>query len=243
MAAGKFVTYARVSTARQGRSGLGLDAQREAVRAYLNGGRWTVVGEFVEVESGRRADRPELARAVAACRLYGARLIVAKLDRLSRDPGFLRDLERSGVDFVAADMPDANRLTVGVMALVAEHEREAISARTKAALAAAKARGVTMGGLPRPALQRGRPRRGGRGAPGEGRGAGRPRRPRHRRAARLRRRVAEWPRAGPHRPRNPDRGGRRDVESAAGLARPAPSALNRTEFEHIMRPSLPSGMP
>ncbi|GJD52700.1 hypothetical protein OPKNFCMD_5466 [Methylobacterium crusticola] len=146
MATGNFVTYARVSTAKQGRSGLGLEAQREAVERYLNGGKWKVVGEFVEVESGKRADRPELAKAIAACRLYGARLIVAKLDRLSRDPGFLRDLERSGIDFVAADMPDANKLTVGIMALVAEQEREAISARTKAALQAAKARGKVLGG-------------------------------------------------------------------------------------------------
>ncbi|KMO33867.1 recombinase family protein [Methylobacterium aquaticum] len=146
MATGNFVSYSRVSTAKQGRSGLGLEAQREAVARYLNGGRWKLVGEFVEVESGRRSDRPELAKAVAVCRLYGARLIVAKLDRLSRDPGFLRDLERSGIDFVAADMPDANRLTVGIMALVAEQEREAISARTKAALQAAKARGKVLGG-------------------------------------------------------------------------------------------------
>ena len=147
MASGSFVTYCRVSTAKQGKSGLGLEAQRAAVEAYLNGGRWKVVGEFVEVESGKRADRPELAKAIAACRLYGARLIVAKLDRLSRDPGFLRDLERAGIDFVAADMPDANRLTVGIMALVAEQEREAISARTKVALAAAKARGTVLGGF------------------------------------------------------------------------------------------------
>ncbi|ACL63266.1 recombinase family protein [Methylobacterium nodulans] len=147
MASGNFVTYARVSTAKQGRSGLGLEAQREAVARFLDGGRWRVVAEFVEVESGKRADRPELAKAIEACRLYGARLVVAKLDRLSRDPGFLRDLQRSGVDFVAADMPDANKLTVGIMALVAEQEREAISARTKAALAAAKARGTVLGGF------------------------------------------------------------------------------------------------
>ena len=147
MATGSFVTYCRVSTAKQGKSGLGLEAQLTAVEAYLNGGRWKVVGEFVEVESGKRADRPELAKAIAACRLYGAKLVVAKLDRLSRDPGFLRDLERSGIDFVAADMPDANRLTVGIMALVAEQEREAISTRTKVALAAAKARGTKLGGF------------------------------------------------------------------------------------------------
>lgn len=146
MATGPFVIYCRVSTAKQGRSGLGLAAQRDAVAAYLNGGAWRVVGEFVEIESGKRADRPELAKAIAACRLYGAKLIVAKLDRLSRDPGFLRDLERSGIDFVAADMPDANKLTVGIMALVAEQEREAISHRTKVALAAAKKAGKVLGG-------------------------------------------------------------------------------------------------
>jgi DNA invertase Pin-like site-specific DNA recombinase len=147
MAKGFFVIYYRVSAAKQGRSGLGLDAQRAPVATYVNGGRWKLCGEFVEVESGKRADRPELAKAIAACRLYGAKLLVAKLDRLSRDPGFLRDLERSGIDFVAADMPDANRLTVGIMALVAEQEREAISARTRVALAAAKERGTKLGGF------------------------------------------------------------------------------------------------
>src|SRR4051812_42433933 len=147
MAKGFFVIYYRVSTAKQGRSGLGLDAQRAAVATYVNGGRCKLCGEFVEVESGKRADLPELAKAIAACRLYGAKLLVAKLDRLSRDPGFLRDLERNGIDFVAADMPDANRLTVGIMALVAEQEREAISARTRVALAAAKERGTKLGGF------------------------------------------------------------------------------------------------
>lgn len=146
MATGNHVTYFRVSTAKQGSSGLGIAAQRDAVERYLNGGKWRVVGEFTEVESGKRADRPELAKAIEMCRLYGARLVVAKLDRLSRDPHFLHGLQRAGIDFVAADMPDANKLTVGVMALVAEQEREAISARTKAALQAAKARGQILGG-------------------------------------------------------------------------------------------------
>jgi DNA invertase Pin-like site-specific DNA recombinase len=148
MAKGTFVAYYRVSTDRQGASGLGLEAQRAAVAEYLNGGKWTIAAEFTEVESGKRDDnRPQLADAIKACRLYGAKLVIAKLDRLSRDAHFLLGLEKAGVDFVAADMPNANRLTVGIMAMVAEEERRMISARTKAALAAAKARGVKLGGL------------------------------------------------------------------------------------------------
>lgn len=147
MAAGNHVLYFRVSTSKQGLDGHGIAGQRAAVGAFLNGGAWKVVGEFTEVESGKRADRPELAKAIEACRLYGARLVVAKLDRLSRDPDFLRSLEKAGIEFVAADMPNANKLTIGIMALVAEQEREAISARTKAALQAAKARGTVLGGF------------------------------------------------------------------------------------------------
>lgn len=144
---GKFVTYLRVSTRKQGESGLGLDAQRKAVSDYLNGGTWAVCGEFVEIESGKSdVNRPQLQRAIAACRLYGAKLLIAKFDRLSRDAHFLLGLEKAGIEFVAADNPHANRLTVGIMALVADEERRAISARTKAALAAAKARGVKLGG-------------------------------------------------------------------------------------------------
>lgn len=142
----KYVAYYRVSTARQGRSGLGLEAQREAVAVFSNGANWNVVTEFTEVESGKSSDRPELAKAFHACRVYGASLVIAKLDRLSRDAHFLLGLEKAGVDFVAADMPSANRLTVGIMALFADEERRMISARTKAALAAAKRRGVKLGG-------------------------------------------------------------------------------------------------
>jgi DNA invertase Pin-like site-specific DNA recombinase len=140
MAVGRFVAYYRVSTARQGRSGLGLDAQQQAVRDYLNGGAWTLQAEFTEVESGRRSDRPELDKALAACRAHRAVLVIAKLDRLARDAHFLLGLQKAGVEFVAVDMPTANRLTVGIMALVAEEEARAISARTKAALAEAKKR-------------------------------------------------------------------------------------------------------
>ncbi len=143
----KFVAYHRVSTERQGRSGLGLEAQREAVQQFVTSrGGVIVAPEYVEVESGKRNDRPKLAQALKRCRLTGATLVVAKLDRLSRNAAFLLTLRDSGVDFVAADLPEANTMTVGVMAVVAQHEREAISARTKAALAAAKARGTRLGG-------------------------------------------------------------------------------------------------
>lgn len=146
MADGKWIGYLRVSTDRQGKSGLGIEAQRAAVAEYLNGGKWSLVKEFVEVESGKRTDRPMLDEAIKACRVYGAKLVIAKLDRLSRDAHFLLGLEKAGVDFVAADMPNANRLTVGIMAMVAEEERRMISKRTKEALAAAKRRGTKLGG-------------------------------------------------------------------------------------------------
>lgn len=146
MSSGNFVAYYRVSTEKQGRSGLGLEAQRAAVHEYLNGGDWRLVGEFTEVESGKRSDnRPELEKAMRAARIRNATLVIAKLDRLSRNAHFLLGLQESGVDFVAADMPTANKMTVGILAIVAQHEREQISARTKAALAAAKLRGKKLG--------------------------------------------------------------------------------------------------
>jgi DNA invertase Pin-like site-specific DNA recombinase len=141
-----FVAYYRVSTERQGRSGLGLEAQQAAVRAYLNGGSWTLADEVIEVESGKRDDRPKLQEALKLCRVTGSKLIVAKLDRLARNAAFLFNLRDAGVPFVAADMPDANELTVGIMAVVAEAEAKAISRRTKEALQAAKERGRELGG-------------------------------------------------------------------------------------------------
>lgn len=146
MANGRFISYLRVSTDAQGRSGLGLEAQQAAVTTYLNGGNWELVDSFVEVESGRNSDRPELAKALAACKRHKATLVVAKLDRLSRSVAFLARLMEAGVDFVACDNPHANKLMVHMLAAFAEHERDQISARTKAALAAAKARGVKLGG-------------------------------------------------------------------------------------------------
>lgn len=146
MSNGKFVSYLRVSTQRQGKSGLGLEAQREAVAEYLNGGRWSLVAELVEIESGKRKDRPKLAEALSLCRAHKATLIIAKLDRLARNVNFISNLMEAGVEFVAVDLPQANRLTVHIMAAMAEHEAAMISARTKAALAAAKARGTQLGG-------------------------------------------------------------------------------------------------
>ena len=146
MAKGKFISYLRVSTAQQGASGLGLEAQREAVVTYLNGGRWDLVKEVVEIESGKRNDRPALASAVRLCRKHRATLVIAKLDRLARNVDFIANLMESGVEFVAVDMPQANKFTVHIMAAVAEQEAEAISKRTKAALTAAKARGKVLGG-------------------------------------------------------------------------------------------------
>jgi len=150
MMTGKFVGYYRVSTTKQGINGLGMDAQRNAVMNYLNGGNWKLLAEFAEVETGKRNDRQELAKAIALCREEAATLLIAKLDRLARNAAFLLNLRDSGVDFIATDMPHADKFTVGIMALVAEKERDMISQRTKDGLAAAKRRGIKLGN-PRPA--------------------------------------------------------------------------------------------
>jgi DNA invertase Pin-like site-specific DNA recombinase len=142
---GKFVAYFRVSTDRQGKSGLGLEAQRKAVMNYLDGGRWTLIGEFTEVESGKRNDRPELVKALAACKRRKAKLVIAKLDRLGRNLAFIATLMESGVEFVAVDNPHVNELTVHFLAAVAQHEQEMISERSTAALLAAKRRGRRLG--------------------------------------------------------------------------------------------------
>lgn len=141
----KIVSYLRVSTRKQGASGLGLEAQRAAIDIYASQRGGTVIETFTEVESGKVNTRPELLKALHLAKVTGATLVIAKLDRLSRNAAFLLTLRDSGVRFVAADMPDANDLTVGIMALVAQQEREAISMRTKEALGAAKARGVRLG--------------------------------------------------------------------------------------------------
>lgn len=138
--ADKYVAYYRVSTARQGRSGLGLEAQRAAVLGYLGGTSGRLLGEYTEVESGKRNDRPELQAAIHRAKLSGARLIIAKMDRLSRNAAFLLALRDSGVRFVAADLPNADETVVGIMAVIAEGERRAISERTRAALQVARKR-------------------------------------------------------------------------------------------------------
>ena len=140
-----YVAYYRVSTDRQGRSGLGLEAQREAVRHYLAGVGGTLAAEHTEVETGRRNDRPELQKALAACRRCKTKIVIAKLDRLSRNVAFIAAMMDSGVEFVACDNPHATRLTLHILAAVAEHERELIAARTRAALQAARTRGVQLG--------------------------------------------------------------------------------------------------
>ena len=145
MSDGKFVSYYRVSTERQGQSGLGLEAQKEAVNRWLGTNQHELVSEHVEIESGRRDDRPELAAAIKDAKKAGATLVIAKLDRLARDIYTISRLMRSGVKFVAVDNPHANELTVHLLAVMAEHEAKQISERTKAALKAAKARGVKLG--------------------------------------------------------------------------------------------------
>jgi DNA invertase Pin-like site-specific DNA recombinase len=146
MTPGQCIAYYRVSTKRQGQSGLGLDAQQDAVLSYLKDGNWTLQGEFVEVESGRKVkNRPALQHAIAACRKHKATLVIAKLDRLARNVAFISNLMESKVEFVAVDNPHATRFTLHILAAVAEHEADMISQRTKAALAAAKARGTQLG--------------------------------------------------------------------------------------------------
>lgn len=140
-----YVAYYRVSTDRQGSSGLGLDAQRETVRRFI-GERGQLLSEYTEIESGRRhTNRPQLLSALDECRQRKAVLLIARLDRLARNLAFIANLMESGAEFVAVDMPEANRLTIHIIAAVAEHERELISKRTKAALAQAKVRGTRLG--------------------------------------------------------------------------------------------------
>lgn len=144
----KFIAYYRVSTDRQGQSGLGLDAQHTAVMSHITG-HSELIAEFTEIESGKKSDRPQLAAALAACKKQKAKLIIAKLDRLARNVAFIANLMESGVEFIAVDNPHANKLMVHMLAAFAEHEREQISKRTKEALAAAKVRGIPLGN-PRP---------------------------------------------------------------------------------------------
>jgi len=139
-----YIAYYRVSTARQGASGLGLESQQYLVQSYLPAGAQLLL-EFIEVESGKKNNRPQLQAALAAAKERGATLLIAKLDRLSRNASFIFALRDSGVDFLACDMPDANTLTVGIFAVIAQHERETISKRTKDALQAKKSRGVQLG--------------------------------------------------------------------------------------------------
>jgi DNA invertase Pin-like site-specific DNA recombinase len=148
----KYICYYRVSTQGQGETGLGLAAQKNTVMKYLDGKGVGIIGEFTEVASGGKNDRPELQKALLACRLKKARLIVSKLDRLSRDLHFISELKQSAVPFVIAEMPDATELTVNIYAAMAQHEREVISSRTKDALSRLKASGVKLGS---PILKRG----------------------------------------------------------------------------------------
>jgi DNA invertase Pin-like site-specific DNA recombinase len=140
-----WVAYYRVSTDKQGRSGLGLEAQQAAVAAYLAGTGGMLVEAFTEVESGGKADRPQLGKALDLCRRKRLPLLIAKLDRLARSVAIISNLMESHVEFRACDMPDASRFTLHILAAVAEHERHMASERTKAALGAAKARGVVLG--------------------------------------------------------------------------------------------------
>ena len=139
-----FTAYYRVSTAKQGQSGLGLEAQKATAKTFA-ASRGEIVEEYVEVESGKKNDRPKLAAAIAHSKATGSTLLIAKLDRLARNAGFIFALRDAGVDFVACDLPEANTLTIGIFAVLAQHERELISSRTKAALEARRARGLSLG--------------------------------------------------------------------------------------------------
>lgn len=141
----KCISYIRVSTDRQGKSGLGLEAQKTVVDGFISQSGGKLINEYVEVESGKRNSREQLQRALEECKREEATLVIAKLDRLARNVHFISGLIESGVPFRAVDMPEANRFVLHIMAAVAEHEGRAISERTKAALAAAKARGVKLG--------------------------------------------------------------------------------------------------
>lgn len=138
----RYVAYYRVSTREQGASGLGLEAQKTAVAGFVKG---PIVAEFTEVESGKNNQRVQLAAAIARAKAEGAKLVIAKLDRLSRNASFIFTLRDSGVDFQCVDLPDANTLTIGIFATLAQHERELIGSRTKAALQAKKAQGAVLG--------------------------------------------------------------------------------------------------
>lgn len=139
----KYIGYIRVSTQKQGKSGLGTDAQRSAIEKFTKDGEllWT----YKEIESGKNDSRPELLKAIENCKMVGATLVIAKLDRLSRKTSFIFKLRDAGIDFIACDMPNANKVTVGIMAVLAEDERERISQRTKDALAELKSKGVKLG--------------------------------------------------------------------------------------------------
>lgn len=139
------VCYYRVSTDKQGKSGLGLDAQKESVQRFAKSNHLKILDEYTEVESGRNNKRPVLLQAIERCKEKQALLLIAKLDRLGRNVAFISKLMESGIDFIAVDNPHANKLIVHILAAFAEHERDEISTRTKEALRAAKARGVKLG--------------------------------------------------------------------------------------------------
>lgn len=141
----KYIIYYRVSTKRQGIHGLGMDAQTKMVQDYINANPGQILGEYREVESGRKKNRPELKKALAHAKLGHATLIIAKLDRLARNVAFIANLRESGVEFICCDQPHATKFTIHILAAVAEQEVDMIRERTKAALAAYKARGGLLG--------------------------------------------------------------------------------------------------